>query len=72
MVLTAPLKPVNGQIKIQVLLDKSSLEVFGNDGERVITTMLYPDDKETGLSVFAEGKAKFEKLRIWNLENRRK
>lgn len=59
------LKPVNGKIKIQILFDKSSLEVFGNDGQKAITTMLYPTKNETGISVFSDGQAVINKLSIW-------
>ncbi|ANI88448.1 glycoside hydrolase [Arachidicoccus ginsenosidimutans] len=64
---TAPLKSINGKVKIQILLDKSSLEVFGNDGEKVISAMLYPTANETGISLFSEGKATVERLSLWDL-----
>jgi fructan beta-fructosidase len=51
-------------VKIQVLVDGSSLEVFGNDGEKVISTMIYPDANATNLSVFAEGNAVIKSLKI--------
>jgi fructan beta-fructosidase len=67
LVQTAPMKAVNGIVKIKVLLDRSSLEVFGNDGEKVISTMIYPDQDATGLSAFSEGAAVIKSLKIWNL-----
>jgi fructan beta-fructosidase len=70
LVQTAPMKAVNGIVKIQILLDKSSLEVFGNDGEKVISTMIYPDADATGLSAFAEGKAVMKSLKIWDLNRK--
>jgi fructan beta-fructosidase len=69
LVQTAPLKPVDGLVSIQVLLDRSSLEVFGNGGERVISTMVYPDHDATGISVFSKGKTVMSNLKIWNLSN---
>jgi fructan beta-fructosidase len=69
LIQTAPLKPVNGIVQIQVLLDKSSLEVFGNGGEKVISTMIYPDIDATGVSVFAEGKAVIKMLKMWDLDH---
>ncbi|WPU92766.1 glycoside hydrolase family 32 protein [Mucilaginibacter sabulilitoris] len=68
LVQTAPMKAVNGVVKMKVLVDKSSLEVFGNDGEKVISTMIYPDKDATGVSVFAEGKATLKDLRIRELK----
>lgn len=68
LVLKAPMEAVNGTIRIQILLDKSSLEVFGNDGERVISTMIYPAENATGIAAFSEGKALFKTLKIWDLD----
>ncbi|ASU36722.1 glycoside hydrolase family 32 protein [Mucilaginibacter xinganensis] len=67
LVQTAPMKAVNGLVNIKLLLDKSSLEVFGNNGERVISTMIYPDKDATGLSVFSDGKATVKLLKIWDM-----
>ena len=33
----------NDKIRLQILVDKSSLEVFVNNGEKVLTTHIYPD-----------------------------
>jgi levanase/fructan beta-fructosidase len=69
LVQTAPMKAVNGIVKIKVLVDRSSLEVFGNDGEKVISTMVYPDKDATGLSVFADGEAMIKSLKMWDLNH---
>ncbi|MES2807502.1 MAG: glycoside hydrolase family 32 protein [Bacteroidota bacterium] len=66
--MTAPMKPVNGVVKLQVLVDNSSLEVFGNGGDKVISTMIYPDINATNLSVFAEGKGVLKSLKIWDFK----
>ncbi|MCC8425370.1 glycoside hydrolase family 32 protein [Mucilaginibacter sp. UR6-11] len=66
----APLKAINGVVKIQVLVDNSSLEVFGNGGEKVISTMIYPDINATNLSVFAEGKAVIKNMKIWDFNQK--
>jgi fructan beta-fructosidase len=67
LIQTAPIQAINGMVKIQVLLDKSSLEVFGNDGEKVISTMIYPGKDDTGVSVFAEGGAVLKNLKLYDL-----
>lgn len=61
-------KPANNKIKLQVLLDKSSLEVFANDGEKVITTLLFPDKNATQFSVFSkDGNVKADVVKVWDL-----
>lgn len=64
---SAPLKAIGGKIKIQVLFDRSSLEVFGNDGERVISTMLYPSKNQTGISIFSDGKSVLKQFSLASL-----
>lgn len=64
MTLQAP----NGVLQLEILLDKSSLEIFADDGEKVLTTMIYPDAGADGLSLFAKGGEIWVKeLKIWNL-----
>ncbi len=62
---------LNGEtnkIRMEILFDKSSLEVFINDGEKVITTYIYPDTDSNILSVFATGgSAIINSLKIWDL-----
>ena len=70
LIQSAPMKPVNGIITIQILLDKSSLEVFGNGGQRVISTMIYPDKDATGISIFSEGNAIIRSLKMWDLNSK--
>lgn len=66
--LTATVKPVNGKIKLQIMLDKSSLEVFANDGEKVFTTYVFPLVTDTKVFAFAKGgNAKITSLNVWDL-----
>jgi fructan beta-fructosidase len=53
----ADLEPSGGRIKLQVLLDRASLEVFGNDGQRCLSFSFPLDQKQTGLEISAEGGA---------------
>ncbi|CAL1516739.1 glycoside hydrolase family 32 protein [Chitinophaga sp. MM2321] len=62
-------KPVNNKIRLQVLFDKSSLEIFVNDGEKVLTTLLFPEKNATGFAAFAaEGDVQLDTLKVWNLD----
>jgi len=62
-------KPVNGVLRLEILVDNSSLEVFAGDGAGVYTTMVYPGPGADGLSLFAKGgDFRVKELTIWNLE----
>ncbi len=58
--------PVDGgkHIRLQVLFDNSSLEVFVNGGEQVLTTYVYPPVGAGGCSTF--GRAA-QKMQVWDL-----
>lgn len=52
---TAPLKPQNGRISLQIWVDRSSVEVFGNDGEVTLTNQIFPKPTSKGIEFFGEG-----------------
>ncbi|MFE7929883.1 GH32 C-terminal domain-containing protein [Streptomyces sp. NPDC057456] len=67
---TAPLKAANGKIKFRILVDRSSVEVFGGSGEAVITDQIFPDPASRGVQVFAEnGSVKLDKATVWHLNS---
>lgn len=66
---TAPLKPVNGKVKMRIFVDRSSVEVFGNDGQQVITDIILPDRSSKGLELYAaNGSVKLKSLTIYPLK----
>ncbi len=57
-----------GKVKLEILFDKSSLEIFVNDGEQVLSTYIYPGEKANGLSFFVvSGKSSIKNVKIWDL-----
>jgi fructan beta-fructosidase len=67
---TVTVMPENNKIKLEILLDKSSLEVFANDGEKVMTTYQFPDKTATQFSLFAsQGDVNVNTLKVWNMSN---
>lgn len=47
----------NGEIKLRIILDRFSVEVFVNDGEHVLSATMYTDQSADGISFFVDGKA---------------
>lgn len=69
----APLKAENGKVKLRILVDWSSVEVFGGNGEAAITDQIFPDPASQGVEVFAEnGSAKLDKAVIWHVDSAHK
>ena len=56
----------NGRLKLRLILDRFSVEAFINDGEKVMSATVSTDPSATGISFFADGRARFS-VRMWPL-----
>jgi len=55
-------------IKLHIFLDRSSVELFANDGETVLTERIYPSPGSVAVEAFASsGGGKIQSLAIWQL-----
>jgi beta-fructofuranosidase len=55
----ASVKPRHGILKLRIILDRFSAEVFVNGGEKVMTITFYTDVRADGISFFVDGEAEF-------------
>lgn len=51
----AEMSPKDGRVKIRILVDRTSVEVFGNNGEVVIPCCFLPSGTDRSLELFALG-----------------
>ena len=50
----APLKyPQANSIRLEIVVDRNSVEVFAEDGETVLTNLIYPSEGSNGLSFYS-------------------
>ncbi len=54
----AKVRHENGRLKLRLILDRFSVEVFVNDGEQVLSATLYTELGAEGISFFADGAVK--------------
>lgn len=67
---SAPVLLKQDTIKLQVFVDRSSLEVFINDGEAVITDRVFPSSIVQSLELETEDSGvKYQNLAIWKLHS---
>ena len=68
--MTARLKhPQLGSIHLEIVVDKNSVEVFADDGETVLSSLIYPSESSQGLSFYATPMPPgFEPARIRRVE----
>jgi beta-fructofuranosidase len=50
----------NDELKLRVILDRCSVEVFINDGEQVMTALLYTDQEADQIMFYADGSAEID------------
>jgi len=67
---SASLKPVDGKIRLELIVDRVSIEIFANDGRVYMPMRALPDDDATGIEVFARGgDAKLTSLEVNELNS---
>jgi len=64
------LKNRDNHFKFHIFVDNCSVEVFGNDGETVISTKIYPDTNSLGIDFFSNnGKINIESINFYELNS---
>ena len=67
---SAPLEPIDGRIRLHVLVDRTSIEIFANNGRISMAFCFLPSPLDTSLAVFSEGgQATLEELNVWELKS---
>ena len=58
------------KIRLHIFFDKSIIEIFGNDGEVVMTEQIFPEETGNGLELISKtGNSVFESVKIWQLKS---
>lgn len=65
----APLRPINGKIKLRILLDHNTVEVFGNGGEAAISSCFMPAQQPNTYVLRSEGQLRVVKAEIHSLKS---
>lgn len=59
------------RVSLRVFIDRSSIEVFGNDGKFVMTNLVFPTKPYSTLSMSSQGgDAKIENLKIYSIKEK--
>lgn len=57
-------------LSLRVFIDRSSIEIFINEGQATMTSRIYPENEMLGVEVFAEnGTAKINDFNFWKLKD---
>ncbi|WP_377521637.1 glycoside hydrolase family 32 protein [Priestia megaterium] len=60
----------NQELSLRIFLDRSSIEVFANEGQATMTSRIYPTEDRLGIEVFADVEdVKIKELTYWKLKD---
>ncbi|PKQ45363.1 glycoside hydrolase family 32 protein [Confluentibacter flavum] len=69
-IMQAPVNMDNGILNLKVFVDRSSVEIFTQDGEKVFSVLTFPGQDQTEVSMTSEGeKVTITKLKVWKLNS---
>ncbi|WP_019613375.1 glycoside hydrolase family 32 protein [Psychromonas ossibalaenae] len=67
---SAAVDALDGVIELHIFLDRSSVEIFVNQGEAALTSRIYPSQSSLDVKVFAEnGRVDIEQFSAWRLQD---
>jgi fructan beta-fructosidase len=67
---TATLKPMNGNIRLEILVDRTSIEIFGNDGRIYMPIGVILAGNSKSLDIFTKGgNTMVESLEVFELRS---
>lgn len=64
-VFTAPMHLERGRIKLQIFVDETTVEVFGNDGNALVFAKVFPEGNSFDWEIFSNGKVKIAQLSVF-------
>jgi fructan beta-fructosidase len=65
----ARVDPVDGRLDLDLYVDRSSVEIFVNDGREVFTFLTYAGDRQTGIETFALRPGTDLAVKAWELHS---
>ena len=66
---SAVVAPLGHHLRLHIYVDKSSIEMFANEGRDVFTLLTYAGDEQTEIDTIAERAGTIMDLEAWRLES---
>ncbi|WP_246853596.1 glycoside hydrolase family 32 protein [Rufibacter aurantiacus] len=66
---TAPLTLENGKLRLHLLVDVASVEVFANDGKTVMTDIFFPTEEFTKVELISTGTTRLQDSKAYSLKS---
>ena len=66
----APLDPGREPLNLRIFIDQSSIEVFGDNGQVVLTNLVFPNQASIGMSMVTDGAGVDDiRVKVWKLRS---
>jgi fructan beta-fructosidase len=66
---TGVLSSQNKKVRFHIFVDRCSVEVFGNDGQTVLTELIFPAPNSQGIQLYSRnGETRLVSLDVWRLK----
>jgi sucrose-6-phosphate hydrolase SacC (GH32 family) len=65
----APLHATDDELRLRVLLDCCTVEVFADGGRNCLTELVFPPSRSSGIELWADGAVKKVTMDVWQLEH---
>ena len=66
----APLSMRNGKVRLHIFVDACSVEVFAENGETALTSLVFPSAASRGVEFFGPGEStSIRSLEVWTLKS---
>ncbi|MDE7159477.1 MAG: GH32 C-terminal domain-containing protein [Muribaculaceae bacterium] len=69
-VTVSPTFETDGKVSLRLFVDRSSIELFGNNGRFVMTNLVFPNEPYLNLSLSADGSARLSNLKIYSVKTK--
>lgn len=63
-----PFELSDGVLRLRLFIDTSSIEVFINNGQKVMTARIYPDNQSTGVQFYSNQQVELIALKKWKIK----
>ena len=60
---------IDNKLLLNIFVDKSTVEIFVNNGEAVMTALTFLSEQQTGVSLYSLGKGNSVKLNAWHISS---
>ncbi|WP_187264419.1 glycoside hydrolase family 32 protein [Pontibacter beigongshangensis] len=68
--LHAVVEPEDNQLRLHILVDQSSVEIFTNQGKVVLSALTFPGEQQTGIELFStDAPTTLVELKAWELSS---